>query len=188
MFEHVPPCCGCTILLSGPLPLEFIQTKQYHLFSDPADPCSKCFTPTNLQTWTHSTILLATCDTDGHRSISSYWSMRHWTVYLGLRSWDASDASLINIWNLSLTHFIHALDMEKSHVWVSDVRPCEFAVAHRQVVEELFAQVVTWWWHQESKSSNQSSYRRRSTVVDILGHFLSPGFQQNKYELKTMKS
>lgn len=126
MFEHVPPCCGWTILPSGPLPLEFIQTKQYHLFSDPADPCSKCFTPTNLQTWTHSTILLATCDTDSHRSISSYWSMRHWTVYLGLRSWDASNASLINIWNLSLTHFIHALDMEKSHVWVSDVRPCEF--------------------------------------------------------------
>lgn len=48
-------------------------------------------------------------------------------------------------------------------------------VAHRQMIEELFAQVVTWWWHQESKSSNQSSYRRRSTVVDILGHFLSPG-------------
>ena len=49
-------------------------------------------------------------------------------------------------------------------------------VAHRQMIEELFAQVVTWWWHQESKSSNQSSYRRRSAVVDILGNFLSTWF------------
>ena len=49
-------------------------------------------------------------------------------------------------------------------------------VAHRQMIEELFAQVVTWWWHQESKSSNQSSYRRRSAVVDILGHFPSTWF------------